>query len=43
MGSESASQFSREFKRFCGDSPVQEVAKMREVLGLGQPVLAGAE
>ena len=43
VGYESASQFSREFKRFFGESPVQEVAKMREILGLGQPVLAAAE
>jgi len=43
VGYESASQFSREFKRFFGDSPVQEVAKLRNILGLGQPVLAAVE
>jgi len=43
VGYESASQFSREFKRFFGNSPVQEVAKLREILGLGQPVLAAVE
>jgi len=41
VGYESASQFSREFKRFFGDSPLQEVAKMRQALGLNLPVLAG--
>ena len=49
VGYESASQFSREFKRFFGDSPVQEVAKMRGYLGvqqpkqLNQPALAAVE
>lgn len=43
VGYESASQFSREFKRFFGDSPVQEVAKLREILGLSSPVLVAAE
>ncbi len=42
VGYESASQFSREFKRFFGDSPLQEVSKTRAMLGLGEPVLAGA-
>src|SRR5262249_50292101 len=34
VGYESASQFSREFKRFFGDTPVQEVAKTRELLNV---------
>jgi len=37
VGYESASQFSREFKRFFGDSPVQEVAKMRGYMGMERP------
>jgi AraC-like DNA-binding protein len=32
VGYESASQFSREFKRFFGSSPAEEAAKMRHVL-----------
>jgi AraC-like DNA-binding protein len=32
VGYESASQFSREFKRFFGCAPVEEVAKMRAIL-----------
>jgi len=40
VGYESASQFSREFKRFFGESPVAEVARTREILGLNHPVLA---
>jgi AraC-like DNA-binding protein len=32
VGYESASQFSREFKRFFGSAPVEEVAKMRAIL-----------
>jgi AraC-like DNA-binding protein len=43
VGYESASQFSREFKRFFGDSPVQEVAKTRNMLGLKQPLLVAVE
>jgi AraC-like DNA-binding protein len=43
VGYESASQFSREFKRFFGDSPVQEVAKTRMLMGLSEPVLAAVE
>ncbi|HEY9773066.1 MAG TPA: AraC family transcriptional regulator [Planktothrix sp.] len=43
VGYESVSQFSREFKRFFGESPVQEIARMRELLGLGEPVLAAVD
>jgi AraC-like DNA-binding protein len=32
VGYESASQFSREFKRFFGCAPVEEIAKMRAIL-----------
>ena len=34
VGYQSASQFSREFKRFFGSSPAEEAAKMRESLSL---------
>ncbi len=40
VGYESASQFSREFKRFFGESPIAEVAKTREIFGLNHPVLS---
>ena len=40
VGYESPSQFSREFKRFFGESPIAEVARTREILGLNHPVLA---
>ncbi len=43
VGYESASQFSREFKRFFGDSPVQVISKTREMLGLTDPVMAAVE
>jgi len=33
VGYESSSQFSREFKRFFGDTPVEQAAKMRAILG----------
>lgn len=34
VGYESASQFSREFKRFFGNSPTNEVAKIRSIAGM---------
>ncbi|WP_075259754.1 AraC family transcriptional regulator [Herbaspirillum camelliae] len=37
VGYESASQFSREFKRLFGRSPVQEVARMRSAYALPDP------
>lgn len=43
VGYESQSQFSREFKRFFGESPLQEAAKTRAFLGLDAPVLARIE
>jgi len=43
VGYESPSQFSREFKRFFGDSPVQEVAKTRQILGLSETMLAAVK
>jgi AraC-like DNA-binding protein len=43
VGYESVSQFSREFKRFFGESPLQEVAITRARLGLEAPVLTRIE
>ena len=34
VGYESASQFSREFKRLFGVSPVEETARARRILGV---------
>jgi AraC-like DNA-binding protein len=34
VGYQSASQFSREFKRFFGSSPAEEAARMRESFSL---------
>jgi len=41
VGYESASQFSREFKRFFGNSPADEAAKMREKVGMLPTALPG--
>jgi AraC-like DNA-binding protein len=41
VGYESASQFSREFKRFFGNSPADETAKMRAMVGLLPTALSG--
>lgn len=38
VGYESASQFSREFKRFFGRTPVEEARDMRETFSLSPPV-----
>ena len=43
VGYESVSQFSREFKRFFGESPLQETARTRMFLGLDAPVLTRIE
>lgn len=37
VGYESPSQFSREFKRFFGRSPVEEACHLKAVLSLGEP------
>jgi AraC-like DNA-binding protein len=34
VGYESPSQFSREFKRFFGNSPMDEAVKMRTIAGI---------
>lgn len=36
VGYESPSQFSREFKRFFGSRPSEDIRRMRELLGLGR-------
>ena len=41
VGYQSASQFSREFRRFFGDSPVQEAERVRTMLGLGTAPVRG--
>lgn len=40
VGYESASQFSREFKRLFGRSPVDETRHLRQILSLAAPVVA---
>jgi AraC-like DNA-binding protein len=37
VGYESASQFSREFKRFFGQAPTEETVKVRKMLGVDAP------
>lgn len=41
VGYESASQFSREFKRFFGHSPSTELARLRGILGIDPPAAPG--
>jgi AraC-like DNA-binding protein len=38
VGYESSSQFSREFKRLFGSSPLEETARMRRMLGVAESV-----
>ena len=42
VGYESASQFSREFKRLFGRSPIEETRHLRQILSLADPVVANA-
>ena len=42
VGYESSSQFSREFKRLFGVSPVEETERVRQMLGVGEPEIAAA-
>lgn len=37
VGYESSSQFSREFKRFFGKSPIEEITRVRLVFGIPEP------
>jgi AraC-like DNA-binding protein len=43
VGYESASQFSREFKRFFGNRPMEESKRVREMFGVAAPEGARAE
>ena len=43
VGYESSSQFSREFKRLFGLSPVEEAERARQIMGVPAPMLAMAE
>ncbi|MCU1262197.1 MAG: transcriptional regulator, AraC family [Bryobacterales bacterium] len=43
VGYESASQFSREFKRFFGNRPMEESKRIRESIGITSPTGARAE
>jgi AraC-like DNA-binding protein len=43
VGYESSSQFSREFKRLFGTSPVEETARMRRMLGAPMPTIMELE
>ena len=43
VGYESASQFSREFKRLFGRTPTEELRHLKRVLALAPPVLRAAE
>lgn len=43
VGYESASQFSREFKRFFGNRPMEESKRVREIFGVIAPEDARAE
>jgi AraC-like DNA-binding protein len=37
VGYESSSQFSREFKRLFGASPLEETERVRRMLGVAEP------
>jgi AraC-like DNA-binding protein len=43
VGYESSSQFSREFKRLFGSSPIEEIDRTRRMLGVSAPAMAGLE
>jgi AraC-like DNA-binding protein len=43
VGYESSSQFSREFKRLFGSSPVEETTRVRRMLGVAEPVMMAME
>ena len=43
VGYESSSQFSREFKRLFGTSPVEETERVRQMLGVPAPAIAVLE
>ena len=39
VGYESSSQFSREFKRLFGTSPIEETVRVRRMLGVPEPTI----
>ena len=43
VGYESSSQFSREFKRLFGTSPIEETARVRRMLGVAAPAMMALE
>jgi transcriptional regulator GlxA family with amidase domain len=43
VGYESTSQFSREFRRFFGTTPLDEASRIRAMLGLDSPAVARIE
>lgn len=43
VGYESSSQFSREFKRLFGATPVEETARVRRMLGVAEPAIMSLE
>jgi len=43
VGYESSSQFSREFKRLFGASPIEEIERARRILGISAPAMAGMD
>jgi AraC-like DNA-binding protein len=43
VGYESSSQFSREFKRLFGASPVEETVRVRRMLGVAEPAIMALE
>ncbi|HEX3744641.1 MAG TPA: AraC family transcriptional regulator [Bryobacteraceae bacterium] len=43
VGYESSSQFSREFRRLFGASPLEETERVRRILGVAEPVIMAME
>ena len=43
VGYESSSQFSREFKRLFGASPIEETVRVRRMLGVAEPAIMALE
>jgi AraC-like DNA-binding protein len=43
VGYESSSQFSREFKRLFGASPIEEAERVRRMLGVSAPATMAME
>jgi len=43
VGYESSSQFSREFKRLFGSTPIEETVRVRRMLGVAEPAVMAME